>query len=230
MTRRGWGEFPLRAEVFFHNPLCKPINLIHHLKLDRSYTGLQTLGAETIVDVMVYGQGFSLTPSPLHEDDEPNESDINHDPPPDSSPCEDHAEVKADDPPVSEPPCIKKEPEDEPPAAEEPTEPDPTLVKVEPQDHDYFRCEDVKPNVVLQPTAAKTSVSHLKLKLVSKQVVLPTGTSHQSGGNPTPGTSSTSTTAAPAKPVLVRCVKKNGTTINLPLAMLRSALVISFDP
>jgi hypothetical protein len=54
VTRRGWGEFPLRIQVHFQNPLCKPVNIIHNLKLDRSYTGIQTLGAETIVDVMVY--------------------------------------------------------------------------------------------------------------------------------------------------------------------------------
>ncbi|KAI9553776.1 hypothetical protein GHT06_019040 [Daphnia sinensis] len=54
VTRRGWGEFPLRIQVHFQNPLCKPVNIIHNLKLDRSYTGLQTLGAETIVDVMIF--------------------------------------------------------------------------------------------------------------------------------------------------------------------------------
>ncbi|XP_057375564.1 YEATS domain-containing protein 2-like isoform X2 [Daphnia carinata] len=54
VTRRGWGEFPLRIQVHFHNPLCKPVNIIHNLKLDRSYSGLQTLGAETIVDVMIF--------------------------------------------------------------------------------------------------------------------------------------------------------------------------------
>ena len=38
--------------------MCKPINIIHNLKLDRSYTGIQTLGAETIVEVMVYNEEF----------------------------------------------------------------------------------------------------------------------------------------------------------------------------
>ena len=41
--------------MFFRNPLSKPVNIIHHLKLDRSYTGLQTLGSETVVDVGVSG-------------------------------------------------------------------------------------------------------------------------------------------------------------------------------
>lgn len=68
MTRRGWGEFPLRIQVHFRNPLCKPVNIIHNLKLDRSYTGIQTLGAETIVDVMVYGSNaVSSSSSPLDE-------------------------------------------------------------------------------------------------------------------------------------------------------------------
>lgn len=53
MTRRGWGEFPLRVQLFFSDPLSKPVNVIHNLKLDRTYTGLQTLGSETVVDVFV---------------------------------------------------------------------------------------------------------------------------------------------------------------------------------
>lgn len=63
ITRRGWGEFPIRIQVCFKNPLCKPVNIIHNLKLDQSYTGLQTLGAETIVDVMVYNDATVSTSS-----------------------------------------------------------------------------------------------------------------------------------------------------------------------
>ncbi|XP_061653816.1 YEATS domain-containing protein 2 isoform X2 [Phyllopteryx taeniolatus] len=51
LTRRGWGEFPVRIQIHFKDPRNKRIDIIHQLKLDRTYTGLQTLGAETVVDV-----------------------------------------------------------------------------------------------------------------------------------------------------------------------------------
>ncbi|XP_002734523.1 YEATS domain-containing protein 2-like [Saccoglossus kowalevskii] len=51
LTRRGWGEFPVRVQLHFVDPRNKKVDIIHNLKLDRTYTGLQTLGAETVVDV-----------------------------------------------------------------------------------------------------------------------------------------------------------------------------------
>lgn len=51
LTRRGWGEFPVRIQIHFKDHRNKRIDIIHQLKLDRTYTGLQTLGAETVVDV-----------------------------------------------------------------------------------------------------------------------------------------------------------------------------------
>lgn len=54
LSRRGWGEFPLRVQLHFKSALNKPMDIIHHLKLDRTYTGLQTLGSETLVDVWIY--------------------------------------------------------------------------------------------------------------------------------------------------------------------------------
>lgn len=54
LTRRGWGEFPVRVQIHFKDQRNKRIDIIHHLKLDRTYTGLQTLGAETVVDVQLY--------------------------------------------------------------------------------------------------------------------------------------------------------------------------------
>ncbi|XP_050405024.2 YEATS domain-containing protein 2 [Patella vulgata] len=51
LTRRGWGEFPIRIQLHFADSRNKKVDVIHHLKLDRTYTGLQTLGAETVVDV-----------------------------------------------------------------------------------------------------------------------------------------------------------------------------------
>nr|XP_003707125.1 PREDICTED: YEATS domain-containing protein 2 [Megachile rotundata]XP_012149601.1 PREDICTED: YEATS domain-containing protein 2 [Megachile rotundata]XP_012149602.1 PREDICTED: YEATS domain-containing protein 2 [Megachile rotundata]XP_012149603.1 PREDICTED: YEATS domain-containing protein 2 [Megachile rotundata]XP_012149605.1 PREDICTED: YEATS domain-containing protein 2 [Megachile rotundata] len=54
LSRRGWGEFPLRVQLHFKSVLNKPMDIIHYLKLDRTYTGLQTLGAETLVDIWIY--------------------------------------------------------------------------------------------------------------------------------------------------------------------------------
>ncbi|XP_030630073.1 YEATS domain-containing protein 2 [Chanos chanos] len=67
LTRRGWGEFPVRVQIHFKDPRNKRIDIIHHLKLDRTYTGLQTLGAETVVDVELHrnslGEDFIPFPS-----------------------------------------------------------------------------------------------------------------------------------------------------------------------
>ena len=51
LTRRGWGEFPARVQLHFIDPRNKRVDIIHELKLDRTYTGLQTLGSETVVDL-----------------------------------------------------------------------------------------------------------------------------------------------------------------------------------
>ncbi|PIO31548.1 hypothetical protein AB205_0072630 [Aquarana catesbeiana] len=51
LTRRGWGEFPVRVQIHFKDSQNKRIDIIHNLKLDKTYTGLQTLGAETVVEV-----------------------------------------------------------------------------------------------------------------------------------------------------------------------------------
>ncbi|XP_077471484.1 YEATS domain-containing protein 2 [Stigmatopora argus] len=67
LTRRGWGEFPVRIQIHFKDPRNKRIDIIHQLKLDRTYTGLQTLGAETVVDVELHrnslGEEYILQPS-----------------------------------------------------------------------------------------------------------------------------------------------------------------------
>lgn len=51
VTRRGWGEFPVRVQLYFKDARNKRFDVIHNLKLDKTYTGLQTLGAETIVNL-----------------------------------------------------------------------------------------------------------------------------------------------------------------------------------
>ncbi|KAK9300376.1 hypothetical protein QLX08_006917 [Tetragonisca angustula] len=60
LSRRGWGEFPLRVQLHFKSALNKPMDIIHHLKLDRTYTGLQTLGSETLVDIWIYADSRNL--------------------------------------------------------------------------------------------------------------------------------------------------------------------------
>lgn len=51
LTRRGWGEFTVRVQLHFVDPRNKRVDIFHELKLDRTYTGLQTLGSETVVDL-----------------------------------------------------------------------------------------------------------------------------------------------------------------------------------
>ncbi|XP_037132091.1 YEATS domain-containing protein 2 isoform X1 [Syngnathus acus] len=67
LTRRGWGEFPVRIQIHFKDHRNKRVDIIHQLKLDRTYTGLQTLGAETVVDVELQrnslGEEYILKPS-----------------------------------------------------------------------------------------------------------------------------------------------------------------------
>ncbi|EEZ97471.1 YEATS domain-containing protein 2 [Tribolium castaneum] len=54
LARRGWGEFPVRVQIFFKVILNKPIDVVHNIKLDKTFSGRQTLGNETIVDVFLY--------------------------------------------------------------------------------------------------------------------------------------------------------------------------------
>ncbi len=51
LIRLGWGEFPLRVQLEFCDRRNKPVDVIHNLVLDRTHTGQQTLGAETVVDL-----------------------------------------------------------------------------------------------------------------------------------------------------------------------------------
>ena len=54
LTRRGWGEFGVKVSLFWRNELDKMVTVVHNLKLDKTHTGLQTLGAETLVDVWLH--------------------------------------------------------------------------------------------------------------------------------------------------------------------------------
>ncbi|XP_055952514.1 YEATS domain-containing protein 2-like [Argiope bruennichi] len=54
LIKRGWGEFEVRVQIFFHDPRNKPVDIQHTLKLDKTFTGLQTLGNETVVDLQLF--------------------------------------------------------------------------------------------------------------------------------------------------------------------------------
>ncbi|XP_039929879.1 YEATS domain-containing protein 2 isoform X3 [Hirundo rustica] len=94
LTRRGWGEFPVRVQIHFKDSQNKRIDIIHNLKLDRTYTGLQTLGAETVVDVELHrhslGEEYLLSQS--------SESDLSDVPTSLSLPLSMPAPVKASSP------------------------------------------------------------------------------------------------------------------------------------
>jgi hypothetical protein len=51
LMRFGWGEFPVRVQLQFIDPVNKPIDIIHRLKLDQTHCGDQMLGSETVIDV-----------------------------------------------------------------------------------------------------------------------------------------------------------------------------------
>lgn len=52
LTRLGWGEFPIRIQLFFVDKRRnKTVDLIHHLKLDDSHSGKQLLGSERSIEI-----------------------------------------------------------------------------------------------------------------------------------------------------------------------------------
>ncbi|KAG8183118.1 hypothetical protein JTE90_024427 [Oedothorax gibbosus] len=61
LDKRGWGEFPVRVQLYFHDPRNKPVDIIHNLKLDKTFTGLQTLGAETVVELQLFKADANCT-------------------------------------------------------------------------------------------------------------------------------------------------------------------------
>jgi transcription initiation factor IIF auxiliary subunit len=52
LTRLGWGEFPIRIQLFFVDKRRnKTVDLIHHLKLDDTHSGKQLLGSERSIEI-----------------------------------------------------------------------------------------------------------------------------------------------------------------------------------
>lgn len=52
LTRRGYGEFPIKLMIFFRDEVnLKPVQIHHQLALDKKFSGHQTLGNETISEL-----------------------------------------------------------------------------------------------------------------------------------------------------------------------------------
>lgn len=52
LTRLGWGEFPIRIQLFFVDKRRnKSVDIIHHLKLDDTHSGKQMLGSERSIEI-----------------------------------------------------------------------------------------------------------------------------------------------------------------------------------
>eukprot|EP01080_Neovahlkampfia_damariscottae_P000454 gene454-6865_t len=51
VSRRGYGDFPVKVQIFFKNPKNKMVEIVHPLKLDRTDSGKEIISPETHVDL-----------------------------------------------------------------------------------------------------------------------------------------------------------------------------------
>ncbi|XP_001357422.3 uncharacterized protein D12 [Drosophila pseudoobscura] len=66
LNRRGWGEFPMRIQLFFHEHLRqKPVQLMHTVVLDKTMCGLHTMGAETTVEIWLRSERAKVKQEPI---------------------------------------------------------------------------------------------------------------------------------------------------------------------
>lgn len=66
LSKRGWGEFPVRLILYFHPHIQeKPMQLFHNLLLDKKHTGLQTIGGETVVELWLSQPSPTSIASPV---------------------------------------------------------------------------------------------------------------------------------------------------------------------
>ncbi|XP_064539035.1 uncharacterized protein D12 [Drosophila montana] len=73
LTRRGWGEFPMRIQLYFQEHLQqKPVQLMHTIVLDKTMCGLHTMGGETTVEVWLRSDAPAtvdmITPKPVKKE------------------------------------------------------------------------------------------------------------------------------------------------------------------
>ncbi|KAI8319385.1 hypothetical protein GQ54DRAFT_292917 [Martensiomyces pterosporus] len=71
LTRWGWGEFPVRLQVFFIDRRNKPVDLIHLLTLDDSCSGECVVGAEAPIDFEIDRRGLSKSSPPPEQHSNP---------------------------------------------------------------------------------------------------------------------------------------------------------------
>ncbi|PKC07798.1 hypothetical protein RhiirA5_399648, partial [Rhizophagus irregularis] len=64
LTRYGWGEFPIRIQIFFVDKRNKPVDVIHALKLDDTHSGKQRLGDEHAFDLELDRNTEFIAPVP----------------------------------------------------------------------------------------------------------------------------------------------------------------------
>lgn len=53
LSRRGYGEFPAKVQLFLFDSRAAPIEITHDLTLDKELTGKQVIGPETVVEVEI---------------------------------------------------------------------------------------------------------------------------------------------------------------------------------
>ena len=266
--------------------MCKPINIIHNLKLDRSYTGIQTLGAETIVEVMVYNEEFVSPATRLiqeegHEGDPSSTEQLIEDTiksikrekdsddeqstqekastvfeiasaqenassvleiaaaQENASSVLEQASAQESVLPVLEntysAELSKNEAIDSskelndplqstllPPIQQAVTTITPPVQLSSEVDHDYFVPKNLASSHVKDIPTTHEPLNQMKMSDI-KKLLVPSSTVLRNS----PSSSEKSATATPLNSkVLVRCLNKNGTIINLPLALLRNAVVI----
>lgn len=68
LVRFGWGEFPVRVQLHFVNVVNKPVDIIHQLVLDQTYTGLQMRGAQTLVEMEIRVKNSSIINANFEDD------------------------------------------------------------------------------------------------------------------------------------------------------------------
>ncbi|KAM7353910.1 YEATS domain containing 2 homolog D12 [Cochliomyia hominivorax] len=69
VSRRGWGEFPIRVQLFFHSEFHqKPVQLVHNIILDQTLSGIQTLGAETLLEIWLREIKSTITANEVKND------------------------------------------------------------------------------------------------------------------------------------------------------------------
>jgi hypothetical protein len=71
VVRRGWGEFPVKAEISFKDEdLNKPIELVHNLSLDKTNCGRQIAAPESVYEIELDRETFFVSNDDFSESDE----------------------------------------------------------------------------------------------------------------------------------------------------------------